>query len=83
MPEKHFHFHLKVWMWKFTTVKNKLRTFQRNLNTVTDTTYGDYARDRSKKSELRNYSNYGGKILGQNLSYVITPVTETKFWAKI
>ena len=34
--------------WKFSTVKNKLRPFQRNLNTVTDTTYGDYARDRSK-----------------------------------
>ena len=49
-------------VWKFSTVKNKLRPFQRNLNTVTDTTYGDYARDRSKKSELRNYANYGGNF---------------------
>ena len=35
-----------------------------------------------KKSELRNYASYGGKIFSKNLSYVITPVTVTKFWGK-
>ena len=43
-----------------------------DVTVMTDTTYGDYARDRSKKSELRNYANYGGNFFPVEMNYVIT-----------